>query len=225
MAQNDVSDESSAGDAGRRRRKPRRRVRILFGVVAFVAVIIIVGFLRFAESVSGDATVGQPQPADGIVVFTGGQDRIAGAVTLLADGIAERLLISGVHPRTTQRMLSDFAGIQGDLFSCCIDLGREARDTIGNADETAAWARSHDFKSLIVVTSSYHMPRSLTELGHALPGVRLQGYSVSPSLDLSHWWQNPGTIRLLVSEYVKYLATHVRLTVSPRPGREAEGAT
>ena len=43
--------------------------------------------------------------------------------------------------------------------------------TRGNAAETAEWARAHQVRSLIVVTSAYHMPRALAELGRDLPDV------------------------------------------------------
>lgn len=190
--------------------------RIIAGIAAVIIVLVLVGFVRFAAEVSRDVAGPPPGPADGIVVFTGGQDRISGALELLASGRAKRLLISGVNPATTREMLSAYTGIEDRLFRCCIDLDKRARDTIGNAGETAAWAQANGFTSLIVVTSNYHMPRSLTELGHALPGVRLQGHPiVTPSVDLAQWWRDIGAVRLLAWEYVKYLATNVRLALSP----------
>src|SRR6185312_2272994 len=95
-------------------------------------------------------------------------------------------------------------------FDCCTDLGHVAANTRGNAEETAEWAHDHRYKSLIVVTASYHMPRSLTEFQAAMPKEQLVAYPVEPDgVDLHGWWHNPTTLRLLHYEYVKYLASFV----------------
>ncbi|NND48614.1 MAG: YdcF family protein [Rhizobiales bacterium] len=202
--------EARGGDAGRR--AARVLTRALIGLAAIGIVVLAVGFVEFAGEVSDARNSTLPAKAEGIVVFTGGQDRVAVAIGLLDDGFAKRLLISGVHPETTKSALSALSGGRNDLFGCCIDLDRNARDTIGNAEQTAVWARKQGYSSLIIVTSSYHMPRSLAELGRALPDVRLIGHAVSTSsVDLEHWWQNPRAASLLVVEYVKFLAARARL--------------
>ncbi len=96
---------------------------------------------------------------------------------------------------------------QGDqLFTCCVDLDYEARNTIDNATETSEWVAKHKYNSIIVVTSNYHMPRALAELGRAMPGVTLIPYSVvDNNVHLDRWWTYPGTAKLLISEYLKYL--------------------
>jgi uncharacterized SAM-binding protein YcdF (DUF218 family) len=72
--------------------------------------------------------------------------------------------------------------------------------------------RQNAFGSLIVVTSAYHMPRSLAELGSAMPEVTLLPYPVTPAtLDLQRWYSSTGTISLLLEEYLKYTATKARL--------------
>jgi uncharacterized SAM-binding protein YcdF (DUF218 family) len=97
------------------------------------------------------------------------------------------------------------------LFRCCIDVGHVARDTIGNADETGQWARERRFKSLIVVTASYHMPRSLAELRRKLPDVELIPYPVQPrNVHVNAWWAHPGTMQLLVMEYLKFMPAFAR---------------
>ena len=83
-----------------------------------------------------------------------------------------------------------------------------SEDTSGNAEEAAAWARGHHFKSLIIVTASYHMPRSLREFHATMPQVKLIPYAVeSNRINLHDWWYHANTIRALHSEYAKYLAT------------------
>lgn len=150
--------------------------------------------------------------AEAIVVLTGGDDRIDAALTLLRDKRADRLLISGVHPATGRGALTRMHGGDKDAFDCCIDLGWEAQNTPGNAAEAARWAKAHGYRSLIVVTASYHMPRALLELGEQMDGVSLIPYPVTPAaLAKPDAWQSPETITLIAGEYMKYVATQARI--------------
>ncbi len=176
------------------------------------AVLLSVGLLAFIGQIEKGPPNGNVT-ADAIVVLTGGDSRVTEAVRLLAAGRGQRLLISGVHPETTTAMLRRINPEAERFFDCCIDLDRNALDTIGNADETRRWAAERGFRSVIVVTSSYHMPRGLVELRRALPDLELVPYPVVPArLRLDAWWAHPGTFRLLVSEFVKYVASVARCT-------------
>jgi len=175
-----------------------------------VAILFTVGLLLFVSQIKKEAPNGNVR-ADAIVVLTGGDSRVKEAVRLLAAGRGQRLLISGVHPETTTDMLRRINPRAERLFDCCIDLDRNARDTIENADETRRWLARRGFRSVIVVTSSYHMPRGLVELRRALPRLKLVPYPVVPArLRLDAWWAHPGTFRLLASEFVKYVASLAR---------------
>ncbi len=188
----------------------RRTIRamVIAGVVG--ASLFVVGFIVFANRsmrLPPEDIVG----ADGIVVLTGGSRRIDAGLGLLHRGLGRRLLISGVNPRTTRQALYRHVNPAIPAPKCCVDIGYRARDTIGNARETRDWARRHGFKSLIVVTSSYHVPRSLSEIGRALPDVQLKAYPVVPStLHGRGWWQSFATTRLLVAEYIKLLPSAAR---------------
>ena len=98
------------------------------------------------------------------MVLTGGTSRVTDALELLAAGRGKRLLITGVNPGTTTGDIARQTVDYGRLLNCCVDLDYSALNTLGNAVETRRWAIDHDFKSLIVVTSTYHMPRALAEL-------------------------------------------------------------
>jgi len=150
--------------------------------------------------------------ADGITVLTGGADRIDQAMKLLAQGKAKRVLITGVYRATTKEELKQLASQGDQYFACCVDIDKEARNTIDNATETAEWVAQRQFHSVIVVTSNYHMPRALAELGRAMPTVVLIAYPViDKNVHLDHWWTYPGTTKLLMSEYLKYLPALGRL--------------
>jgi uncharacterized SAM-binding protein YcdF (DUF218 family) len=101
------------------------------------------------------------------------------------------------------------------LLSCCVDLDRSAVNTRSNAAETQRWARERGFKSLIVVTSNYHMPRAIVELSHAMPDVALIPFAVvGDKWRDEPWWTSGATLRLLLSEYAKYVAAEVRVRLA-----------
>ncbi|MGF1606001.1 MAG: YdcF family protein [Rhodothalassiaceae bacterium] len=159
-----------------RRRAGRRPWRLARRAAALLLVLWSAGFLWFWAAVRGSAE--EPGAGDGIVVLTGGAGRLAAGGRLLQDHAARRLLVTGVNPSVGPETLRDLLGVPQRLFACCVDLGLTAADTKGNARETADWAELHDLKSLVVVTSDYHMPRSLMLLRRALPGVTLHAHPV-----------------------------------------------
>src|SRR4029079_1676544 len=94
-------------------------------------------------------------------------------------------------------------------------LDRSAVTTRSNAAETRRWARERGFKSLIVVTSNYHMPRAIVELSHAMPDVTLIPFAlVCDTRSEEPWWTSGTTLRLLLSEYAKYVAVEVRVRLA-----------
>jgi uncharacterized SAM-binding protein YcdF (DUF218 family) len=101
------------------------------------------------------------------------------------------------------------------LLNCCVDLDRSAVNTRSNAAETRRWAHERGFKSLIVVTSNYHMPRAIVELSHAMPDITLIPFAVvGDKWREEPWWTSGATPRLLLSEYVKYVAAEVRVRLA-----------
>ncbi|WP_083585883.1 YdcF family protein [Chelatococcus daeguensis] len=185
------------------------------GLLACLA--FAVGFFVFTDMV-GRAERRVNASADAVVALTGGAQRIADAADLLKQGYARRLLISGVNKHTTPAQLADLNPELGDLVDCCVDLDYRARNTIGNAIETRRWVQQHAFRSLIVVTSNYHMPRSLVELGNVLPETELVPHAVSADrIDTERWWRDPVAAKLLFMEYLKYLVAVARTYVERDP--------
>lgn len=185
---------------------------IVLGAIAFAG-----GFGWFATHISRLATPSDPAKADAIIVLTGGQSRIDAAVNLLKSGKGKRLLISGVHPTARMRDLQAFTGGDKALFSCCVDIDRAALDTVGNAEESAKWVTNHAYSSVILVTNNYHMPRSLLEMRRYIGSANLLPYPVvNTRLDDGSWMTKPAALRVLVTEYTKYLAALVRGVVPIR---------
>jgi len=200
-------------------------------VAAFLVLALIwtAGLLAFASRIEQETPALQPARADGIVVLTGvkSRERIAAAVALLSDNYGRRVLVSGVNRDLTREDVRSVSNAVKRLYDCCVDLGFSALDTVGNARETADWAKAMRFSSLIVVTADYHMPRAMLELNAVLgpQGVTLQPYPVATSaLDARRWWRSPAGTRLLVMEYSKYLAILGRelvLSLGPRDKSQA----
>jgi uncharacterized SAM-binding protein YcdF (DUF218 family) len=174
------------------------------------------GFGLFASHVGAMSTPEQQAPADAIIVLTGGEARLTAALDLLASGKGKRLLISGVNPATGRNQLRAATGSTRNLFNCCVDFDYEALDTIGNAEESAKWLRSHDFGSAILVTNNYHMPRSLLELGRKVDVALMPYPVVNRRLDNGRWLAEPEALRVLLTEYTKYLASLARVFVPAR---------
>jgi uncharacterized SAM-binding protein YcdF (DUF218 family) len=180
--------------------------------------LFAIGFVLFANSVMRDRS-NEVHQADGIVVLTGGEIRIAEGARLLDEGRAERLLISGVNQKIGRPSLLKISKLGEQRFNCCVDLGYAALDTIGNAAETRRWAEALHYNKLIVVTASYHMPRSLAELARVMPDTELIPHPVVPeSLRVKTWWLNRTALRILVAEYVKFLPAAARLAAARAMG-------
>jgi uncharacterized SAM-binding protein YcdF (DUF218 family) len=187
----------------------------LLWLAALGAVLLTLGFAAFVWRLPSKQIV-LDRNADGIVVLTGGPSRIADALKLLAAHRGKRLLITGVNRDTRIGDIAREVPEYADLLACCVDLDYSAINTHGNAVQSRLWAARHGFHSLIVVTSSYHMPRALAELRHQLPDAALTPFPVlTDRLRTEPWWSNGETARLVVSEYLKYLFAELRMQFDP----------
>jgi uncharacterized SAM-binding protein YcdF (DUF218 family) len=198
------------------------------GIAALLVAAIIwtVGLLSFADRVKESTPAPLPPAADGAVALTGAgsNERIAAAVRLLERERARRVLVSGVNREASREDIRNVGRAVRRLYDCCVDLGFTAADTVGNARETAEWARSLRYRSLIVVTADYHMPRAMLELRAAMPHLQLTPYPVETSVvDAERWWRTSGGARLMIFEYCKYLAILGREAVLALGPREAPG--
>lgn len=189
----------------------RRTGRVLVTLSGAAIALMALGFFVFANIATrrNDANGAR---ADAIVVLTGAELRIAEGARLLAAKHGKRLFITGVHPKVTRADLKRITGLPDADLECCVDVDTMALDTMGNARETRLWIEKLGYRSLILVTSNFHMPRSQAEFALAMPDVRILPHAVTPrGFPEQAWWLNAGAARILLSEYLKFLPTAVRL--------------
>jgi uncharacterized SAM-binding protein YcdF (DUF218 family) len=209
------------GFARERARPPSALLRSFGWVTTVVCVVLLLaftfGFFWFTSRVpSGEVTL--TDTTDGIVVLTGDSARITEAIELLANRRGGRLLISGANRGTTAAEISRLNPDFTRWIQCCVDFDRSL-NTLGNAIETRRWAERHRFRSLTVVTSNYHMPRAMAEIAHQLPNTRLVAFPVmSERLRAEHWWASGPAMRLLLTEYVKYVIARARMRLNGPSG-------
>ena len=225
--------------ARRRYRFRREPNRSGYGIGLLITVVVLslatawtIGLVRYASRIPTQPTL--VEPAAAVVVLTGGSKRMDAGVALLAKGTAPVLFVSGVDHRVDPARIRDLIPDAGDsldqaTIDCCVVLGYGASDTLGNARETALWARATERTSLILVTSNYHMPRARLEFTHALPEVRLVPYPViPPDVRMDAWWRWPWTLGLVAGEWTKYVFSRVRIgladlvssAAAPSPGTD-----
>ena len=198
----------------------RRIYKLLLVLFVICTGLLVGGFVKFADTVSKNS-YDTAAATDGVVVLTGGAQRITTAISLMERNKGKRLLISGVNENTTQKAIQRAIGSNSPAFDCCVDVGYQALDTKGNAEETAAWVKRNGYSSIILVTSNYHMPRALLELRAAMPDVEISGHGViSDNIDSKNWLTDIRTLRVYLSEYTKYLAAHFNVRVSQVVGDE-----
>lgn len=189
-------------------------LRLAMMAVAGSSGLWLAGFLWFAATIP-DSVADTTTRTDAIVVLTGGRDRVSTGIALLATDRADRLFISGVGANTR---MADLMPPEHAALTDRIALGAAAVDTVGNALETAAWARYIGARSIRLVTAAYHMRRSLAEVRAAMPGVTVIPHPVFPPSVRADWWNAPGTASLIAGEYTKFLVCKIRIALAPSEG-------
>lgn len=187
-------------------RRPLRGLRRFLLLLSVVFLIWAIGFYVFASLIPEPGAASQAK-TDAVVVLTGGAGRVNEGLSLLEKGMAKKLFISGVYHGVDVQALLKLAKVAPGNLECCIALGYAADSTRGNASETMEWIAREGFKSIRLVTASYHMPRSLLEFRKELPAdVGIVPHPVFPTGFYSgNWWRWRGSARLAISEYHKYI--------------------
>lgn len=217
------SEEILLGDAKPKRiqRSRTRKIGSFFWSIFMIAIFIVLGFqiggfARYAYLVTTP-----PPPAtnhqDGIVVLTGGENRLHSAIALLTEDRGKRVLITGINPTISDESLRKIIKVDQALFDCCIDTDRSAENTVGNAIATGKWVKEHHLKTLIVVTGAFHMPRTIKELSHAIKDVEFIAHPVNVP-DGKNWWRDHSRVRDMLREYGKFMVMNSRDVINEWSG-------
>ena len=184
---------------------------LLTALLTFL-VPFVGGYVWFSRQIAYQE-VTEVKIAEGIIVLTGGADRVADGLKVLSEDYAERLLITGVSAGTSASDISKKFPNFREAIECCVELGYKAQNTAGNAEEALAFAKHHGLhKALIIVTSNYHMPRTLLEMKASLGPIELIAYPVIPErLKGRYWWNSLEMSRLIFGEYIKYGLAYMRI--------------
>lgn len=194
-------------------------MRILGRLFFFVLLAVSAGFFafvltlpsadRFDPHLAADELSDLPTNAIGMVVPTGGGgQRIEQALALYSVLKPARILISGTHPDVR---IADLAErFDRPVLECCVDLGKRAQTTIGNATEARDWAAAHEYQAIYLVTHDYHLPRATLELRAIAPDLQIVGVPVATHHSGGHWYQSGKSWTLLGKEYLKFLLSAIR---------------
>jgi uncharacterized SAM-binding protein YcdF (DUF218 family) len=191
----------------------QRRAGRLFRrlLVATLAALLIwtAGLFSFAGSIP--KSIEDPaRHTDSIIVLTGGSGRLEEGLNLLELNMAKRLFVSGVYQGVDVKTLFKMFQRNPWHLETRVGIGT-ATNTLGNATETAEWIAGKGFRSMRLVTASYHMPRSLLEFKHAMPNAQITAHPVFPAhVKVDEWWAWSGTAELIAGEYNKFLFAWLR---------------
>lgn len=180
--------------------------------IYYVLVVLLIfwagGFVWFTGMIPNKPSEDKTD-TDAIVVLTGGGLRLERGFELLAEGMAPQMFISGVEDGVTVRELlnkKEYHEFSGKIPPHSITLGYQARSTVGNAEEIASWVKREHIETIRLVSGNYHIPRSVYEIHRVAPSLVIIPDPVFPKhFENNEWGQSVTGIRLVVSEYHKYI--------------------
>lgn len=182
-----------------RRTKPKTWHRALLAL-GTLALLWLAGFGWFAVTLPVAPAWSSLPPQDAVVVLTGSRGRIDAGLAALEAGVADRLLISGADPALAPEVIESAILANAERAACCIELGQVALNTEGNAAEVIAWADTHGYRRIALITADWHMRRSLVEFRRRGHGLTITPIPVGSQVGLPR----------LALEYSKYLIARLR---------------
>ena len=185
------------------------------GLISFAVLGLWAGgFVWFAALINS-----YPPSADvhteAIVVLTGGRNRIAEAIKLLNADKADKLFISGVSRASSLAAIQRRNQVKIE-YPEKVTIGRFATNTIGNAIESRDWVKQNKISSIRLVTSNYHIPRSIIEFKAQNPLLKIIIHPVYSEKVSKKWWKSWHTFSLIFAEYNKFIYVYIRTRLQPK---------
>lgn len=195
----------------------RRKKYLLSAVTLLIVGLWLGGLFCFCHTINNYTITNDK--TDAIVVLTGGRNRIAEAVKLFNAGLAEKLFISGVSKKVYVHDIENKIGVEV-LYPERVELGYKAENTLGNASEIKEWIENNQISSVRLITSNYHMPRSMAELSTYHLPLKLICHPVYSEKVSKRWWHSWATFLFIFAEYNKFLFVKARNFIKSTGGRK-----
>ena len=198
----------------------KKTIARIFNKCLIIAVVVFAfwayGLISFVKQIPA-SVLDIDSKTDAIVVLTGGSRRFDESLRLLYEQKAQKLFVSGVGVDTdlnSMLLLSAYVPKNIAELAKNIELGYDAQNTKGNAEEVAKWVQKNNIKSIRLVTGNYHLKRSIIEFNKVMPDIKIIPHPVTPEqFSLDQWWTSSAMKKLLVTEYNKYLVAKLGFSV------------
>lgn len=181
-------------------------IRILVNSLSALISLWIIVFFWFITTMPKTSTDSKTV-ADAVIVLTGGTGRVKLGYDLVAKNLAKKLFITGVNRNVRISHLKKLQHIEGNN-PVSADLGYDATNTSGNAVEAAKWVNENKIQTIRLVTTDYHMRRSVLEFKSKMPKVIIIEDPVAHNRAI-----NLETIKFFIQEFHKYLGSVFRYGV------------
>ena len=142
---------------------------------------------------------------EGIAVLTGGKGRIDLGLKLFKKNKNLQLIISGVDKKVSGKSI-----IPDNLNNkSSITIDKVSESTYQNAKIINKWASKYKLQNVTIITSYYHMPRSMMLIQSLTPTVNFYAYPVEKKVsDKISFRENILYYFFLTEEYIKYLLSY-----------------
>lgn len=162
------------------------------------------GFVIFLGEVH-TASRSVPVRADTIVVFSGDPRRIRAATKLLKEGFGNNLLIVG---QDNTEEISKIRLENRSLFICCVTVDNKSRNTAEDAMLASNIIQQKGWKSVLLVTSFFHVPRAKEELSTILPETNIETYGINDEFyKIEDIIFDTKVCSAFLSQYILYVAS------------------
>ena len=161
------------------------RLRKIFGATLCVlfAIWIILLILFFYKTIGYRKNhIPAGENSYNVVILTGGKHRINKSLAFLNQNNIKNIFISGVYPKT---QLHHILPPQKFSKPIPIILGKKARNTHENALEINQWQQEAKFDEILLITSDYHMARSLYEIRKINKNLKIIPWAIHSDINFN----------------------------------------
>ena len=174
-------------------------------IFSIIILILIYSFVIFFEKIQYNQSNFNYQ-TDGIAVLTGGKGRINLGLELFSSNRNLQLIISGVDKKVSDKSIIP----EGLNNKSNITIDKDSESTYQNAKVINKWASEYKLQNITIITSYYHMPRSMMLIQSLTPNINFYAYPVEKKIfNKVSFKENILYYSFLTEEYIKYVVSHI----------------